>query len=364
MKIPFVDLKKQYASIKQEVDTAIKRVLDNASFVGGPELEGFEHEFAGFCGARFGIGLSSGTSALELSLRAHGVGAGAEVITVPNTFTATAEAIVNVGAKPVFVDVESETYNMDPERLRGAFSDVTKAVIPVHLFGQPADLDPINDFAEDKALVVIEDACQAHCAEYKKRKIGGTSTSCFSFYPGKNLGAYGDGGAVTTNDEVVTGKIMMLRDHGRTQKYVHELVGYNERLDSLQAAILSVKLKHLPLWTSARRRHARQYSTRLSELDVVTPFEAEYARHVYHIYAIQTRDRDGLHKHLKDNGIDSGIHYPLPLHMQPAYKDLNYRKGDFPVAEKLAENMLSLPMFPELTSRQVNHVCEKIEEFI
>ncbi len=363
MKVPFVDLKRQYASIKAEVDSAIQRVLDNTSFIGGEELSSFEKAFAGYCSAQHAVGVSSGTSALYLALMAHDVGRGDEVITVPNTFTATAEAIVIAGAKPVFVDIDPKTHTINPDSIAAAVTKKTKAILPVHLYGQPANMGPILDVAEERGLVVIEDAAQAHGAEYRGKRIGSLSTTCFSFYPGKNLGAYGDAGCVTTNDREIAEKIRMLRDHGRTKKYEHKVVGFNERLDSLQAAVLSVKLKHIESWTEARRKNAREYGKLLGSADVETPFEAAYARHVYHLYVIKAEERDALQAHLKARDVSTGIHYPIPLHLQPAYANLKCKKGSFPVSEEDAEKILSLPMFPELSSEEIGFVCESIREF-
>ncbi|MFH1835700.1 MAG: DegT/DnrJ/EryC1/StrS family aminotransferase [Methanobacteriota archaeon] len=363
MNVPFVDLKRQYASIKPEIDDAIQRILDNTSFIGGEEVTTFEEDFASYCKTKFAVGVSSGTSALQLALAAYEIGPGDEVITVPNTFTATAEAIVNVGAKPVFVDVDGKTANIDTEKIAGALTKKTKVILPVHLYGQPADLDPIADIALDKNLTIIEDAAQAHGAEYKKKRIGSFSTTCFSFYPGKNLGAYGDAGAVTTGDESIAEKIRMLRDHGRINKYEHDMVGFNERLDALQAAVLKVKLKHIENWTEARRNNAKEYTNLLEDSKVETPFEADFARHVYHLYVIKTENRDALLKNLREKDVSTGIHYPIPLHLQPCYSSLGYSKGDFPVTEKLADSILSLPLFPELTSDEIKYVCQKIVEY-
>jgi len=363
MKINFVDLKRQYSTIKEEIDTAIQDILDNTRFIGGEPVKSFEEEFAGFCNAKHAVGVSSGTSALHLALLAHGIGAGDDVITVPNTFTATCEAIANVGATPVFVDVDEKTRNIDVSKIEDAVSDKTKAILPVHLYGQPSDLDPIYEIAQKQGLVVVEDAAQAHGARYKGKEVGSMNTTCFSFYPGKNLGAYGDAGAVTTQDDEIAEKIRMLSDHGRKDKYAHEQVGYNERLDALQAEILKVKLKHLPDWTDARRANAEEYTRRLSEFGVKTPFEVEYAKHVYHLYVIEVEDRDGLRKHLDGVDVSSGIHYPIPLHLQPAYGFLDYKAGDFPVSEKLSDSILSLPMFPELIGEEIAYVCEKISDY-
>jgi dTDP-4-amino-4,6-dideoxygalactose transaminase len=363
MKVPFVDLKRQYASIKAEVDAAIQRVLNNTSFIGGEEVSSFEKAFAEYCSARHAVGVASGTSALYLALMAHNVGKGDEVITVPNTFTATAEAIVIAGAKPVFVDIDPKTHTLNPEALAAAVNKKTKAIIPIHLYGQPANMSSIMDVAEEKGLVVIEDAAQAHGAEYRGKRIGSLSTACFSFYPGKNLGAYGDAGCVTTDDGAVAEKIRMLRDHGRSEKYEHKIVGFNERLDALQAAILKVKLKHIEDWTSARRKNARKYGKLLQDSSVETPFEADYVRHVYHLYVIKTENRDELQTHLKTRGVSTGIHYPIPLHLQPAYSGLGYKPGSFPVSEEDAEKILSLPMFAELSREEIEFVCGGIAEF-
>ena len=285
------------------------------------------------------------------------------MITVPNTFTATAEAIVIAGTKPVFVDIDPQTHTLNHEAIAAAVTKKTKAILPVHLYGQPANMGPILDVAEERGLVVIEDAAQAHGAEYRGKRIGSLSTTCFSFYPGKNLGAYGDAGCVTTNDREIAEKIRMLRDHGRTKKYEHKVVGFNERLDSLQAAVLSVKLKHIESWTEARRKNAREYGKLLGSADVETPFEAAYARHVYHLYVIKAEERDALQAHLKARDVSTGIHYPIPLHLQPAYANLKCKKGSFPVSEEDAEKILSLPMFPELSSEEIGFVCESIREF-
>lgn len=362
MEVPFVDLKRQYASIKGEIDAAVQDVLDKTAFIMGENVKNFEDNFAKFCGVKHAIGVSSGTSALHLALLAVGIKAGDEVITVPNTFIATAEAISHTGAEVKFSDVDTETYTIDVSKIR--ITDKTKAIIPVHLYGQMAEMDALMDFAEDNNLRVIEDAAQAHGAEHKNRKAGTIGdVGCFSFYPGKNLGAYGDAGMVVTNNDEIAEKVRILRDHGRSEKYEHRVVGFNHRIDALQCAILNVKLKHLNTWTDARRKNAKLYNELLSEVDgVITPVEKEYNKHVYHLYVIRTKRRDEMQKYLKSKGISTGIHYPIPLHLQPAYKYLNYKKGDFPITESCTDEILSLPMFAELKEDEIRYVCDKIKE--
>jgi dTDP-4-amino-4,6-dideoxygalactose transaminase len=363
MKVPFLDLKMQYQSIKNEIHTALQQVMENTAFAGGPFVVKFEEEFAAFCGTEYAVGVGSGTDALWLSLLALGISQGDEVITVPDTFIATAEAISFCGAKPVFIDVEESTYNMNPSLLEAAITPKTKAIIPVHLFGQTADMDPVMEVARKHGLSVIEDACQAHGAEYKGKKAGSTAdTGCFSFYPGKNLGAYGEAGAVVTNSEELADKIRRLRDHGQAKKYYHNIIGWNARMDGFQGAVLSVKLRHLEAWNEARRQNASHYNDALSNLSgVILPRETEYARHVYHIYAIRVQNRDYLIDALAKEDIGCGIHYPIPLHLQDAYHSLGYKKGDFPVAEKSANEFVSLPMFPELTREQIEYVAQEIK---
>jgi dTDP-4-amino-4,6-dideoxygalactose transaminase len=358
--IPFVDLKAQYASIRHEIEPAIQHVLENASFILGSEVAAFEQLFAAYSGAAHGIGVNTGTSALHLSLLAAGVGPGDEVITVPFTFVASAAAIVYTGARPVFVDVDPETYTMDVAQIESAIGPRTKAILPVHLYGQPADMDPILAIARRHGLVVIEDACQAHGAEYKGRRVGGIGDlGCFSFYPGKNLGAYGEGGMVTTNDAEHARKLRMLRDWGAEKKYEHVLKGYNYRLEGIQGAVLRVKLRHLDRWTEARRAVAAHYDRALAGV-VPTPREADWARHVYHVYAIRTPERARWQQALAERGIQTGIHYPIPVHLLPAYADLGHRAGEFPNAERAAEEVLSLPMYPELTREQCETVCAAV----
>ena len=365
MNVPFLDLKAQYKGIKDEVHAAINEVIENTAFAGGPFVAKFEQEFAKFCNSKHAIGVGNGTDALWLSLIALGIGQGDEVITVPNTFIATTEAISLAGAIPVFVDVEDKTNNMNPALIEAAITKKTKAIIPVHLFGQTADMDPILAVAKKHGLYVVEDACQAHGAEYKGKKAGSMgSTGCFSFYPGKNLGAYGEGGAIVTNDDELAAKMRMFRDHGQAKKYYHAIIGWNARLDGIQGAVLSVKLKYLSAWNDARRKHAKDYTTGLSAVkDIIVPLEADYARHVYHIYAIRVKDRDKLMAYLTEKGISCGIHYPVPVHLQDAYSFLKKGEGSYPMAEKCASQYLSLPMFAELTDEQVAYVIEKIKEF-
>ncbi|WP_428425429.1 DegT/DnrJ/EryC1/StrS family aminotransferase [Pararhizobium sp.] len=361
--IPFLDLKAQYASIKDEIDTAVLGVLASAQYVLGPEVSQFEEEFAAYCDAKHAVAVNTGTSALHLALLAAGVGPGDEVITVPFTFVATVSAVCYAGALPVFVDVEPVTLTMDPAKLEAAITPRTKAIVPVHLYGQMADMDAIMAIAGRHGIAVIEDACQAHGAEYKGRRAGSIGASgCFSFYPGKNLGACGEGGIVVTNNDAHAKAIRMLRDWGQERRYHHLVKGFNYRMDGIQGAILRVKLRHLDAWTAARRTHAARYSSLLSGLDTVeTPTEVAYRRHVYHVYAIRCRDRDALHRALEAEGIQSGLHYPIPVHLQKAHEDLGYRPGDFPVSEAAARSVLSLPIYPEMTARQVEQVVAAVE---
>ena len=362
MRVPFLDLKAQYESIRDEIADALQQVLDNTAFAGGKFVSNFEDDFAAFCGCEHAVGVSSGTSALWMALSALGIGPGDEVITVPNTFIATAEAISFCGATPVFVDVDERTYNMNPDLLEEAITPATKAIIPVHLFGQMADMEPIMEIARIHELFVVEDACQAHGAEYKGRRAGSIADAgCFSFYPGKNLGAYGEAGAVVTNDAELAEKMRAFRDHGQTRKSRHTMIGWNARMDGFQGAILSAKLKHLPAWNEARRKNAALYNQRLADIDdVITPAEADYARHIYHVYAIRTQNRDELMSALAAEGISCGIHYPVPVHLQEAYAHLGYGRNTFPTAEKCAKEFLSLPMFAELKPEQIETATSKI----
>jgi dTDP-4-amino-4,6-dideoxygalactose transaminase len=364
--VPLVDLKSYHASIRDEINEAIQNVIEAAAFAGGPFVARFEADFAAYCDCAYAIGVGSGTEALWLSMLALGVGPGDDVITVPNTFIATAEAITYCGARPVFVDVDERTYTMDPAALENAVTDRTKAIIPVHLFGQPADMDPILDVAHKHGLFVVEDACQAHGAEYKGRKVGTLGdAACFSFYPGKNLGAFGEAGAVVTNKADLQEKIRILRDHGQVRKYHHTMVGWNCRMDGIQAAVLRIKLRHLDRANQLRRSHADHYDRALDGLEeVITPARTAWVRHVYHVYAIRVQERNEVRRLLAAKGIGSGVHYPVPIHLQGAYGSLGYERGAFPIAEQCATEFVSLPMFPELAPTQVELVAEGVKEAV
>jgi dTDP-4-amino-4,6-dideoxygalactose transaminase len=366
MKVPFLDLKSHHAPMLNEINGAIREVVESSAFAGGPFVERFEEDFATYCDASHAIGVGSGTDALWLALLALGVGPGDEVITVPNTFMATAEAITFSGATPVFVDVDESTYTMDPIALENAITPRTKAIIPVHLFGQPADMDPILAFARRHGLFVVEDACQAHGAEYKGRKAGTLGdAACFSFYPGKNLGAFGEAGAIVTNNSELQEKIRILRDHGQVRKYHHTMIGWNCRMDGIQAAVLRIKLRYLERGNQLRRSHAAHYNQALSGIEeVVTPTHAARVRHVYHVYAIRVRERDEVIRFLGENGIGCAVHYPVPVHLQEAYRNLGYERGDFPIAERCAGEFVSLPMFPEVTPAQVETVVQGVKEAV
>ena len=363
--VPFVDLAAQYCSISAEINEAISKVIRETDFILGREVCLFEEEFAAFCQTRFAVGVDSGTSALELALRAYEIGPGDEVITAANSFIASALAISHAGATPVLVDVETDTYTIDAAAIERAITSRTKAIIPVHLYGHPADMDPIVHLAQRHGLVVIEDACQAHGARYKGKRAGSLGhAAAFSFYPGKNLGAYGDAGVVVTSDDAVAKRLGMLRNYGQKEKYQHMFRGYNRRLDTLQAAVLRIKLKHLEEWNDARRQHAKNYGRLLGQTGIAVPRAAAHSESVWHLYVIQIDQRDALKEHLASRGIGVGIHYPVPIHLQPAYRDLGYRQGDFPVTEKCARRILSLPMYAELTSEIVNRVAETASEFV
>jgi len=364
MKVPFLDLKAHHAPLIDEFDGAIREVIESSAFAGGPFVERFEEEFAAYCGSKYAVGVGNGTDALWLALLAFGIGEGDEVITVPNTFIATAEAITYCKARPVFVDVDERTFTLDPAELEKCLTARTKAIIPVHLFGQPADMDPILEFARAHGLFVIEDAAQAHGAEYKGRKAGTIGDAgCFSFYPGKNLGAFGEAGAVVTNEPELQRQIQILRDHGQSRKYYHTVPGWNCRMDGIQAAVLSLKLRHLEDANRLRREHALEYDRAFAGIDEVrTPFEANYAQHVYHIYAIRVQERNEVRRFLEEQGIGCGVHYPIPIHLQEAYRGLGYTEGAFPIAEGLAKEILSLPMFPELTEAQIRMVAMTVKE--
>jgi dTDP-4-amino-4,6-dideoxygalactose transaminase len=363
--IPFVDLKAQYINIKSEIDQAVMRTLESASFILGPEVAAFETEFAQYIQAPYAIGVNTGTSALHLALLAAGVGPGDEVITVANTFIATVAAIGYTGARPVLVDVDPVTLTMAPQLLPAALTPRTKAIIPVHLYGQCADMTSILDFAREHRLVVIEDACQAHGARYKDANAGSMGDyAAFSFYPGKNLGAYGEGGMVVTRHSEGARNLRMLRDWGCETRYHHVIKGYNYRLEGIQGAILRVKLRYLEAWTEARRAHARRYDELLAGLDVVRPVSMAHNRHVYHLYPLRSPRRDELQKALAERGVQTGIHYPIPVHLQEAWRDLGYKAGDFPVTEAAAGELLSLPMYAELSDAQVAEVAGHVKEIL
>ena len=363
MKVPFVDLGLLHRDIRDELEEVFSRVLSNSSFILGPEVERFEEDFARYCGTKYCVAVNSGTAALHLVLASLGVGPGDEVITVPHTFIATAEAITAVGATPVFVDIDPQSYCMDPMLLEAAITDRTRAIIPVHLYGQSADMDPICAIASRHNLPVIEDACQAHGAKYKSRKIGSLGVAgCFSFYPGKNLGACGEGGAITTDDADIVRKARMWRDHGSRKKYEHEFAGHNMRMDGVQGGILAVKLRYLDHWNNQRRAAAAQYSAALAGTQISAPVEMAYGQHVYHLYVVQADDRDGLRTQLSEAGVDSGLHYPIPLHLQEAYRSLNYNHGDFPVTERVKDRIVSLPIYPGIATEMIEQVTEALME--
>lgn len=360
IKVPYLDLKAQYRSIKPEIDQAVARVLDSCQFILGPEVAEFEKEFAAYCGSTECIALNSGTSALHLALLAAGIGPGDEVITVPFTFVASVATILYAGAKPVLVDIEAQTFNMNPDALEAAISSRTKAIVPVHLYGHPADMDPILEVAKRHKLIVIEDAAQAHGAKYKGRPAGSIGDiACFSFYPTKNLGASGEGGAVTTSNPEYARTVRMLRDWGQDRKYHHVLQGYNYRMEGLQGAILRVKLRHLENWTERRRAIVNRYNELLAGSNVVRPAERPWARHVYHLYTIRAKNREALQSALLKEGVQTGVHYSVPAHLQPAYAGLAEMES-LPESEKAAREVLSLPLYPELTDNQVEYVAKAL----
>jgi dTDP-4-amino-4,6-dideoxygalactose transaminase len=367
LEIPLADLRAQYESIKGEIDKAIADVISASAFVGGPFVRAFESAFAAFCGAKHCIGVGNGTDAIFLALKAMGIGSGDEVITAANSFIATSEAITMSGAKVVFVDIRPDTYNIDTNKIEAKITKSTKAIIPVHLFGQPADMDPILEVARKNGLKVIEDAAQAHGAVYRERTVGTLGdAACFSFYPGKNLGAYGDAGAVVTDDQHLALKIRMLANHGRVAKYDHEFEGVNSRLDGLQAAILKVKLSRLPDWTERRRKIANLYNENLTRIEeIVTPRDIEGVKSVYHLYVVRVGKeiRESLQEHLNSNGIQTGIHYPISLPELKAYRYMENEQTDFSEAKRASKEILSLPIFPELEEKHVRYVSEKIVKF-
>jgi dTDP-4-amino-4,6-dideoxygalactose transaminase len=363
MSVPFVDLKTQYHSLKPQIDDAIQSVLERSAFIMGKEHNEFEQSFATYIGVKYCLGVSTGTDALELAIRACGIGPGDEVITVANTFIATTEAISCTGANVRLVDADPHTYNIDPAKIESALTSKTKAVIPVHLYGQPADMDPIMEIARKHGLKVIEDCAQAHGAKYHGQNVGTFGdVACFSFYPGKNLGAYGDGGAVVTNNAEIADRVKLLRNHGSHDKYVHEIEGYCRRLDNLQAAVLGVKLPHLDDWNKARRRAAALYDQFLADVsDVIIPYVLPDVEPVYHLYVIQIPNRDRVQAALKAQGIETGIHYPIPLHQQPAYAHLGYKPEDLPISTMLGPKILSLPMFSDITEEQIRTVVAELK---
>ena len=362
--VKFLDLQTQYQSIKQEIDEAVLAVLGTSAYVLGPEVETFEKNFAAAHDAKHGIAVNTGTSALHVALLAAGIGAGDEVITVSMTFTATVAAISYTGATPVFVDVDPESFTMDPAQIEAKITPRTKAIMPVHLYGQAADMDPIMEIANRHGLIVLEDSAQAHLARYKDRPVGGIGHFAgFSFYPGKNLGAYGEGGLTTTNDDEMAHKMRLLRDWGQAKKYHHEFLAYNYRMDGIQGAILRVKLQYLDEWTERRRSRAKLYQSLLADAPVRVAQELPDRRHVYHIFSVFHPERDRLATHLNGQGIQTGIHYPNPVHLQKAYAGLGYKAGDFPVTERTANEQLSLPMYPEMSDEDVHRVAEAVRAF-
>ncbi len=365
MNIPLVDLKKQYQPLREEIFAELAKIFDSMYLFLGENVQAFEREFAAYCSVRHAVGVGSGTDALHLALRACGIGPGDEVITVSHTFIATVEAIALVGATPVFVDIDPQTYNIDVTQVEAKITARTRAILPTHLYGQPADMHPLLDLARKYDLKVIEDACQAHGAEYKGKRAGSIGdVGCFSFYFSKNLGAYGEAGAVVTNDEEIAERVRILRDHGSKTKYHHVLIGTNARLDEIQAAILRVKLRRLEQWNTQRRAHAAAYNEALEGSEVITPFESPFVEHVYHLYVIRTPRRDALKEWLKSQGVATGIHYPVPTHLQEACREYGYGKGSLPVTEQCAREVLSLPMYPELEPEQIEYIAGLIKRFM
>lgn len=366
MEVPFLDLKAQNKAVMKEVLPLWEEIIESAGFIGGKYVSAFEDEFAKACSARYCATVNSGTDALRFIFMALGVRAGDEIITVPNTFIATTEAISQAGGKIVYVDVDPDTYLMDPSKLKGAITSRTKGIVPVHLYGQCADMDAIQEIADSNSLWVVEDACQAHLAEYKGKKAGTLGVAAaFSFYPGKNLGACGEAGAVTSNDADLVSRVKMIRDHGQSKKYYHEVEGYNGRCDALQAAALGVKLKYLQTWNEARRKNSALYGEYLKGIpSVKLPIISENCISSFHLYVVQVNDRDQVMERLKERGIAAGLHYPVPLHLQKAYAGLNFKKGDFPVTEEYTSKLLSLPMYPELQKEQIRYVCDALKEIV
>ena len=367
-KINFMDLSKMGAEVESDIFNGIVKVMSHHQFINGPEKKEFEGKWANYCGVKHCIGVDNGMSALELSLRAMGIGSGCEVITVPNTYYSTVRAITKTGAKPVLVDVDPRTYNMDPERARGAITPLTRAILPVHLYGQPADMTELNGIAASHGIDILEDACQAHGADYyigfHGHKTGSLGTmGAFSFYPGKNLGSFGDAGAVTTDSDDLAERVRLLHNHGMKVRHEHLVQGDNHRLDSLQAAVLNVKLPHLDQWNKQRQNAARIYNHKLTRIEgVKKPYTNPGRTHVNHLYVIHVENRDEMMKYLADNGITVGLHYPNPIHMQPAFANLGYKQGDFPISEESSRTLMSLPMFPGITEEEISYVCDKIKD--
>jgi len=365
MEVPFLDLKAQLPQIRAEIEERFSIIINNTAFVCGREVKEFEETFTKLHETKYAVGLSSGTDGNHLALVCCGIKEGDEVILPVNTFIATAEAISYTGATPVFIDVGEKMFNIDVNKIEERITSRTKAINPVHLFGQPADLGSIKEIAEKYNILVIEDAAQSHLAEYNHKRVGGIGDiASWSFYPGKNLGAWGEAGAITTNNEQMYLKAKKMRDHGSERKYYHDLIGYNYRMSEFQAAVLNVKMKYIKQWTEMRRKIAEKYNERLKDIEeVITPTEMHGIKHVYHLYVVRAKERDKLQEYLKENGIGTGLHYPIPLHLQRAYAHLGYKKGDFPVAERLADEILSLPIYPELSEEQIEYVCQKIKDF-
>ncbi len=365
MEVKYLDLNKQYLSIKKEVDAAIAKVIEKSAFAAGPFVQEFEARFAEAHGCNYCVGVNSGTAALHILMLALGIKPGDEVVMPANTFFATPESVSLAGGRPVFVDCEDSYYNIDPAEIEKAVGEKTRAIIPVHLYGQPARLDEVRKLAKKYKLVMIEDCAQAHLAVFRGKSVGSYGLAgCFSFYPGKNLGAFGEGGAVVTNDKKLYSDLLVLRDHGSSERYCHERIGHNYRMDGIQGAVLNVKLKHLPAWTEKRRQNAALYCERLGGIEeIILPRQAPDVKHVYHLFVIRVPRREKLVAHLNDNGIQCGVHYPIPCHLQKAYAFLGYKQGDLPVTEKLCREVISLPMSEQLTDKEIEYVAEKIGEF-
>lgn len=367
--IPLVDLKRQYRSIQPEIDSAVSEVLASGSYIQGKNVKAFENEYANYVGTKYAIGLSSGSEALTLGLRALGIKENDKVLTVSFTFTSSVDCIVHNGGVPVFADINAETYTIDPTKIEKLISPPVKAIIAVHLYGNPVDLEPLMEIARKHNLFFVEDAAQAHGSKYKGKMIGSFGDiACFSFYPAKNLGAYGDAGSITTNDDELAYRIQMLREYGQSEKYVHKSIGFNSRLDELQAAVLRVKVRHLDKWNESRRRNAKIYSECLRKVsnsgEIVLPKETDGGTHVYHIYGIQTENRDELRQSLPNEGIQTGIHYPIPVHLQESYRNRPFCAGDLSNTERIAKKELSLPMFPELTEDEISYISDKVTQFV